>query len=491
VLAWVVWLWLAGASAFWVRLMGGWWIAARMRSERVRQAPPEWQRTLDRLGARIGLSRPARLLVSALVQVPTVVGWLRPVVLVPVAALAALAPEHVEALLAHELAHIRRHDYLVNILQSIAEALLFYHPAVWWVSGHIRTEREMCCDGVAVSVTGDALTYAHALAELESNRSACFDAALAANGGSLADRIGRLLGQPRSVPRAWASPGVTASAILLVMTAYALFGQSAARPRFAAESIKLNKGDWFGSEAIRPLSGGGLIAEHIPLRFFIQNAYDLKPFQILGGPGWLASDRYDIEAKAAGRPGRDQRLMMQSLLEDRFQMKTHREISQLPVYVLTAAKSGLQLPPPKESCFVFEPFRPPPLPLIPGQPPCGATGFVKTGSGWQLRGASITVADLSRFLSAILGRTVIDETGFTRTFDLHVQFAADASVEGLMSRGLDRLSSSEEPPLPPVAGSPDATILIAITEQLGLKLEPAIGPVEILVIDHMERPTEN
>src|SRR5450432_4256511 len=184
-LPWVVMVWLAGAVVFWVRLAGGWVVAARMRSVMVRRAPPEWQEMLRKLGARIGLSRPVRLLVSALVQVPTVVGWLRPVVLVPVGALGGLPAGHMEALLLHELAHIRRHDYLVNILQSIGEALLFYHPAVWWVSGHIRAERELCCDDVAVSVTGDALTYARALAQLESYRPAHLSAAIAANGGSL------------------------------------------------------------------------------------------------------------------------------------------------------------------------------------------------------------------------------------------------------------------------------------------------------------------
>ena len=200
-LLWVVMVWLAGAVVFWVRLAGGWVVAARMRSMLVRRAPPEWQEILRRLGARIGLSRPVRLLVSALVQVPTVVGWLRPVVLVPVGALSGLPAEHLEALLLHELAHIRRHDYLVNILQSVAEALLFYHPAVWWVSGHIRAERELCCDDVAVSVSGDALTYARALAQLESYRPAHLSAAVAANGGSLSDRIARLLGQSRPAVR--------------------------------------------------------------------------------------------------------------------------------------------------------------------------------------------------------------------------------------------------------------------------------------------------
>ena len=108
-LPWVVMVWLFGAAAFWVRLAGGWLAATGMRSRRVRGAPPEWQETLGKLGARIGLSHPARLLVSALVQVPTVVGWLRPVVLVPVGALGGLPAEHLDALLLHELAHIRRH----------------------------------------------------------------------------------------------------------------------------------------------------------------------------------------------------------------------------------------------------------------------------------------------------------------------------------------------------------------------------------------------
>ena len=138
----------------------------RLRSRLVRPAPSEWQQALDRLKTRIRVSRPVRLLVSSLVQAPAVVGWLRPVVLVPVGALAGLPAEQIEALLVHELAHIRRHDYLVNVLQSVVEALLFYHPAVWWVSGHIRTEREQCCDDVAVSVSGDVLTYARALAEI-------------------------------------------------------------------------------------------------------------------------------------------------------------------------------------------------------------------------------------------------------------------------------------------------------------------------------------
>ena len=123
----------------------------------VRPAPAEWQRILDRLKTRISVSRPVRLLVSGLLQAPAAIGWLRPIVLVPAGALAGLPAAQIEALLLHELAHIRRHDYLVHILQSAVEAVFFYHPAVWWISGHMRAERELCCDDIAVSITGDAV----------------------------------------------------------------------------------------------------------------------------------------------------------------------------------------------------------------------------------------------------------------------------------------------------------------------------------------------
>src|SRR5690349_13234356 len=138
------------------------------------------------------VSRSVRLLATDRVDSPSVIGWLRPVILAPVGMLSGLAPQQVEALLAHELAHVRRHDYLVNVLQGIAESLLFYHPAVWWISNQIRTEREHCCDDLAVEASGDVLVYARALAALESMRPAHFKTVLSANDGSLLRRIRRL-----------------------------------------------------------------------------------------------------------------------------------------------------------------------------------------------------------------------------------------------------------------------------------------------------------
>ncbi len=183
--------WLGGVLIFSTRLCCGWRFTARLRSTS-HPASVEWQQTLEAIAARVKTARSVRLLISSLVEVPTVIGWLRPVILVPMECLTGLPAEHISALLAHEMAHIRRHDYLASILQSTVEAVLFYHPAVWWISGQMRAEREACCDDLAVAACGDVLTYARALAELESHHLARRPA-LAANGGSLVNRIRRLI----------------------------------------------------------------------------------------------------------------------------------------------------------------------------------------------------------------------------------------------------------------------------------------------------------
>src|SRR3989442_1351220 len=162
--------WLAGVVLLLARMAGGWWHVRRLHRPALATSSSGWQTTCRRIAYRLGLPASAHVVESARVDVPTVVGWLRPAILLPVAAMATLTPAQVEAILAHELAHIRRHDYLVNLLQTVAETLLFYHPAVWWLSKRIRAEREHCCDEVAVSLCGDAVAYAKALAELEAWR---------------------------------------------------------------------------------------------------------------------------------------------------------------------------------------------------------------------------------------------------------------------------------------------------------------------------------
>lgn len=175
-LPWLVGGWCIGVLALSGYHLGGWAQARRLVRSGTRPAPAAWQERLARLATRLRVTRPVRLLESTRVVVPAVVGWLRPVVLVPASALSGLPVAQLEAVLAHELAHVRRHDYLVNLLQSAVETLLFYHPAVWWVSRQVRTDREDCCDDVAAAACGDPVLYARALATLEEMRADAADA---------------------------------------------------------------------------------------------------------------------------------------------------------------------------------------------------------------------------------------------------------------------------------------------------------------------------
>lgn len=192
-LPWLVPFWAAGVAAFSIRNAAVGWAARRLRLRGVCCAPDGWQQHLGRLQARLGVTKPVALLESCLTRVPVVMGHFRPVILIPAGLLAGLPANQVELILLHELAHIRRHDYLVNLFQLLAETLLFYHPAAWWVSSVIRAEREKCCDDVVVATHGSAHEYAVALSALEHRRSLMGEPALAATGGTVVTRIRRLL----------------------------------------------------------------------------------------------------------------------------------------------------------------------------------------------------------------------------------------------------------------------------------------------------------
>ena len=192
-LPWLMASWLLGVCLCSFRSLGAWTYARRLKRSHARLILGRWQESIQRLSRVLRVTRPILLLESSLVRVPTVVGWLRPALLLPTSALIGLTPQQLEAILAHELAHIRRHDYLVNLLQTVIETLLFYHPAVWWISRRIRVEREHACDDFAVAVSGDAVLYARALTRMERLRKAYPDFAMAANGGSLMSRIHRLV----------------------------------------------------------------------------------------------------------------------------------------------------------------------------------------------------------------------------------------------------------------------------------------------------------
>jgi len=219
-LPWIVALWIAGVVLLSVRWIGAWAYLDRLRRAASLPIPPDWDRALQDLMRRASVSASVRLSIQRLTHAPCVIGWLRPVILMPAASLTGLDWRALEALLAHELAHIHRHDYLVNLLQTTVDTLLFYHPAVWWVSRQIRIERENCCDDFAAQLCGDRVTYARALVDLEQIRTNEPAFAMSARGGSLMHRIQRLLA-PRASERrgpAWpaALAGVAVVACLLV-----------------------------------------------------------------------------------------------------------------------------------------------------------------------------------------------------------------------------------------------------------------------------------
>jgi len=211
---WLVLMWVVGVLVMSLRLAGGWWRTRALRVDGVSAGPAWAEEKLATLSARLGINRAVSLVSSVRVPVPVVLGHIRPVVVVPAAAFAGLAPAHLEAILAHELAHVRRHDYLINLAQSVIETLLFYHPAVWWVSHQVRVAREHCCDDLAVRVCGNRRGYIHALLDLEALRNPGAMLALGATDGSLLGRARRLLRQ--SDTRADA-PRLAASAIVLAV----------------------------------------------------------------------------------------------------------------------------------------------------------------------------------------------------------------------------------------------------------------------------------
>ena len=187
----VVWVWLIGVVVLSVRWVFGLFQVHRLKSKGQVVEDASIQAAFDALLVRLGITRKVRLLTTIHVDQPMVIGWLKPVVLLPFSLATNLSPEHVEAILAHELVHVRRHDYLVLVFQSVIEILFFYHPAIWWVSQQVRIERECSCDDLAAEVLGNELTYVTALASLDSGRASRL--ALGANDGRLVDRIRRIV----------------------------------------------------------------------------------------------------------------------------------------------------------------------------------------------------------------------------------------------------------------------------------------------------------
>jgi uncharacterized protein (TIGR03435 family) len=292
----------------------------------------------------------------------------------------------------------------------------------------------------------------------------------------------------------------------------AIFAQSPETKRsFEVASIKPNTS---GTNFVRmggPGGGNGRFnGENVTLRMLLQNAYRIRDFQIVGGPAWISTDRWNVEAKAedgsipppTGPPDPNtpnpMSLMLQSLLEDRFQLKVHKETRELPIYTLSVGKDGSKLKavdaPPRPTPGQAAPAPPPPPPPAGGglptnfAPPPGLMMMMPGG----MAGSAMTMAQIINVLSGQLARTVVDKTELKGYYDVRLQFAPESAPGGALGFGGPAGGPGGAPVPPPGASDPlGPSIFTAVQEQLGLKLESTKGPVDVIVIDSVQKPTEN
>jgi bla regulator protein BlaR1 len=446
-----------------------------------------WRRVqaIVRAASRIELGAPVITMSSPALLEPGVFGIFRPVLLLPEGILELLAPQQLQAIMAHELCHVRRRDNLAAAIHMVVESIFWFHPLVWWIGSRLVDERERACDEEVLRQGSEPEVYAEGILNVcRFYVEAPLTCVSGVTGSNLKKRIEAIMThriiRRMGLGRRLMIATVGCIAIILPILIGILNAQS--RPQFEVASVKLNTSGGnnalFGSH-----SPGTFNADNYPLLGLIAGAYNVQPFQITGAPGWIESARYDVVAKphvnlskalitseAIGKWQAETKLMLQSLLEERFQLQLHRETKELPVYALTIAKGGLKLHP--GNCTEYDPNNPPPRPA-PGQKRpdyCGNLSAGGSGPTEKLDAFAITMSQFLGFLPNYTGRVVIDKTGFTGTFDAHFVFTAQSPAQ-------DETSAP--------------SLFTAIEEQLGLKLESTKGPVEILVIDHVERPSEN
>jgi bla regulator protein blaR1 len=386
----------------------------------------------------------------------------------------------------------------------LVEALFWFHPLVWWIGARLVEERERACDEAVFSEGHERQAYAEGILKVCEY---CLEVPLlcvsGVSGSDLKKRIQRImagrtahdLGWPRRLLVAIAGmAAITAPIGIGILHAPPVQAQSqpatAPTPQFEVASIKPAAPDQRGM-FIRTAAGGRVNVTNMPLKEMMVLAWHIQPFQISGGPSWIESVRYDISAKPDHSPKDGEvSLMLQALLADRFQLKIHHETKELPIYALVLAnkdsKLGPQLTESKEgSCTPFDPAKPPPPP-VPGKPQTlGCGGIVMGPTGLTVTSAPID--QMIPVLSRILERTVVDQTGLKGKFNLTLQWTPEPN------QGLQPPPGSLPPgaPQPPPADPNGPSIFTALQEQLGLKLESQKGPVDMIVIDSVEKPTEN
>jgi uncharacterized protein (TIGR03435 family) len=508
----VVVAWMAGVFVLLVRLAGGWWRVRRLHRVSLDSPSSRWTDAAVRMAGALRLTRVLHVVDSVLVDTPTVVGWLRPVILLPIAACANLTPAQVDAILAHELAHIRRHDILVNLVQTWAETVLFYHPAVWWVSARIREEREHCCDMVATSISGDVVAYAEALIELERWRITHTPLAVAATGGPLLSRVRRVLGAETDEGRR--ATGFMSLAVAAVCIAGIV---GASQYLLAAQPVPSDgTPDAVVGGSVHDPAAWHMVFNHndSQMRFIgfrgrdlIRFAYQIPEAQIIGGPRWMDEEILHLVVSLDAPPRADEMpAIVRRALEDRLQLQTHVEQRNFPVLALERVGPSAALSPrirvSTTACFDMQEWigagQPPRVlpPAAPRQPVCGERPIGRTQyvaismpqfaeelrslvRGWPM-GMRARSAEprIGPTLVEIGNPDVVDRTGLTGRYD--VDFSPFYPAAALLTR-YPFLNSLFEP-----LGF--SSVPRALEDQLGLTLVESRAPFDVIVIDSAQRP---
>ena len=471
----LVTIWICGA--LWVAIP---WLAWYVRIRRAVQVA----KPID-----LGLPVPVR--VSGLRIEPGVFGIWRPVLLLPEGIAQTLSPGQLRSVLQHELCHVRRRDNLVAALHMVVEALFWFHPLVWWIETRLTEERERACDEEVLGWSADPATYAEGILNVcRFQLGSPLPCLSGISGSNLLRRVERILssGARRELP--WAGKVVLAAAaaatialpvVLGLVTAPPTHAQSETALSFEVTSVKLNRsGSQRAPSMILP--GGRFTATNNTVRSLILNAYGISmtPHLLTGGPAWIDSEAYDIDAKAADgtiRPGTPDRvlwektrLMLRSLLAERFHLVIRRESKEVPVYALTVAKNGPRLPKSDRDC--------------------SKSAFDCHGMSGNPRNMTfngVDLYDVALILSGHTDRPVIDRTGIQGIFDFtlhwnpfdHTPPQSDSAPAG----------ASREGPTPPLDSL--SPLPIALEQQVGLRLESQKGPVEFYRIESVDHPTGN
>jgi uncharacterized protein (TIGR03435 family) len=467
---------------------------------------------LRRLERRAGLSRPIPMVASPAPLEPGVFGIFRPVLIWPASIGAHLNADQLVTILSHEVAHVRRRDNLAAAIQTFVEALFWFHPLVWWIGARLVEERERACDEDVVRAGGEPEVYAETILTacrvfLEAPH-ACV---AGVTGSDLKKRIERIMNNTATRRLTTSSKLLlTAGTIGTLLVPVGVGAVNAPRARVRVSSRQVNKlRAMFEVAAVKPNKsgpgpvriqtspGGRFVATNVTLKNLIQFAYRLQSFQVVGGPDWLNTVRFDIAAKGdetddanqfladqqSERPNRVQ-LRVQSLLEDRFKLVVRTETDEQPMYWLVLARSdgrlGTALRQSTVDCGIEKERSAQNVVKVPlenvSQPPCG----IRMGMGSILVGGA-TLTQFAGTLAGMLERTVVDRTGLTGTFDATLKFTPDQSTPGFAEKA--RYIPTIDPDGP--------SIFTALQEQLGLKLDARKGQVDVLRIVSADQPTPN